>query len=230
MNSFFRASRLPGIIGAVDCTHIPIQSPGADDAEMYRNRKGYFSVNVQLVCDNTGYITDVVARWPGSVHDSTIFDNSHVRALLETQQFDGYLVGDSGYACRRYLLTPVNNPTNRSEVAYNNAHVSARNCIDRVNGVLKRRFPALKYGMRLRIDHVLPVIVTTTVLHNIAAALGEEVPPDDQQLDSYISLLRQQGLALQYDPVDVLPPPMHANGNGNGATFMRQSVIQNNFA
>jgi len=63
MRLFHSKSQLPGIIGAVDCTHVPIQSPGSDDAEIYRNRKGYMSINVQLVCDCNNYISDVVARW-----------------------------------------------------------------------------------------------------------------------------------------------------------------------
>jgi len=50
-NRFNAVSGLGGVIGAVDCTHVPIQSPGGDDAEIYRYRKGYFSINVQLVCD-----------------------------------------------------------------------------------------------------------------------------------------------------------------------------------
>ena len=29
----------PGVIGAIDCTHVTIQSPGGDDAELYRNKK-----------------------------------------------------------------------------------------------------------------------------------------------------------------------------------------------
>ena len=85
---------------------------------------------MQLVCDPTGYISDVVARWPGSVHDSTIFDNSQLRAMMETQQITGILVGDGGYACRRYMLTPLNNPTTAAERAYNAAQILARNSIE----------------------------------------------------------------------------------------------------
>ena len=32
---------IPGIVGAIDYTHIPIVSPGDDNAELYRNRKGF---------------------------------------------------------------------------------------------------------------------------------------------------------------------------------------------
>jgi nuclease HARBI1 len=227
MNDFYASSKLPGVIGAVDCTHVPIQSPGGDDAEIYRNRKGYFSINVQLICDSRNYITDVVARWPGSVHDSTIFDNCQIRAELEIQPTDGYLIGDGGYACRRYLLTPLANPVTPAERAYNVAQISARNSIERTNGILKRRFPALKYGMRLRIDNALPVIVAAVVLHNIAVTLGEEDPPEDQELHAFVESKRLEGVRVQYDPVEVAPP---TGVNLAGSTSMRQAVINGHFA
>ncbi|CAH1963797.1 unnamed protein product [Acanthoscelides obtectus] len=36
-------------IGALDCTHIKIKSPGGADPENYRNRNGFFSYNVQVL-------------------------------------------------------------------------------------------------------------------------------------------------------------------------------------
>ncbi|CAH1962127.1 unnamed protein product [Acanthoscelides obtectus] len=44
---FFNIARFPRCIGALDCTHIKIKSPGGADPENYRNRKGFFSYNVQ---------------------------------------------------------------------------------------------------------------------------------------------------------------------------------------
>ncbi|CAG4969559.1 unnamed protein product [Colias eurytheme] len=49
-NEFFAIAGFPRVVGAVDCTHIKINSPGAQ-SEIYHNRKGYFSLNVQMVCD-----------------------------------------------------------------------------------------------------------------------------------------------------------------------------------
>ena len=46
---------------------------GGEHAEEFRNRKGYFSLNTQVVCDHNMKIIDIVSRWPGSVHDATIF-------------------------------------------------------------------------------------------------------------------------------------------------------------
>lgn len=45
--------RIPGVIGALDCTHVAIVSPTKKDEELsayhFMNRKGFFSINVQLV-------------------------------------------------------------------------------------------------------------------------------------------------------------------------------------
>ncbi|ERL95949.1 hypothetical protein D910_00663 [Dendroctonus ponderosae] len=73
---FYRVARFSLVIGAIDCTHVKIQSPGGEDAERFRNRKGYFSWNVQTICDAQLKIIDIVARWPCSCHDQTIFNNN----------------------------------------------------------------------------------------------------------------------------------------------------------
>ncbi|KAH1028445.1 hypothetical protein HUJ05_001798 [Dendroctonus ponderosae] len=49
---------------------------GGSDAEVFKYRKGYFSINVQAIGDAGLKLMNVVARWPGSTHDATIFNNS----------------------------------------------------------------------------------------------------------------------------------------------------------
>lgn len=41
-------ARFPKGIGAIECTHVPLLSPGGNNAEIFRNRKGFFSINVQV--------------------------------------------------------------------------------------------------------------------------------------------------------------------------------------
>jgi len=54
--------------------------------QAYRiNRKHFHSINVQIICDADMLLTNVVARWPGSTHDSFILRHSSVgRRLLGT--------------------------------------------------------------------------------------------------------------------------------------------------
>ncbi|XP_063913284.1 putative nuclease HARBI1 [Zophobas morio] len=82
-----------------------------EEPKIYRNRKGFFSINVQVNCDATLKIQNIVYRWTGSSHDSTIFNNSRVRAKFEAADYRQYLIlGDSGYAIRPFLLTPLRVP------------------------------------------------------------------------------------------------------------------------
>lgn len=165
---FFAIRGLPRVLGAIDCTHIKIQSPGGHNAELFRNRKGYFSINVQIVCDARLNIMNIIARWPGSTHDSTIFNDSPLCADLENGQYaNSFLLGDSGYPCRTYLLTPFLRPSTPAEVAYNFAHCATRNVVERCFGILKRRFPCLSLGLRNLIPTTLNIIVACAVLHNI---------------------------------------------------------------
>ncbi|KAK0070715.1 hypothetical protein PV325_000162, partial [Microctonus aethiopoides] len=60
-------------------------------------------------------ILDIVVRHPVSTHDAVIFDRSGLRCRFELGQLNGILLGDSGYACRSYLLTPVLRPGTDAE-------------------------------------------------------------------------------------------------------------------
>lgn len=65
---------------------------GGDDAELYRNRKGFFSLNTQVIGDADLKIRDIVARWPGSTHDQTIFANSRIKVRFEDNEFENLVL------------------------------------------------------------------------------------------------------------------------------------------
>lgn len=103
-------------------------------------------------------------------------------------------MGDSAYALRKYLLTPLLNPVTRSEMKYNKSHKTTRNTIERCFGLWKRRFPVLAYGIRLKLDTGLTVIVATAVLHNIANQQGESQPPEtDDFSENFLRRLIRNG-------------------------------------
>ena len=98
---FFSKYGFPGCFGCVDCTHVKIQAPTENEGE-FVNRKGYHSINVQLICDADMVIINAVVRWPGSVHDSRILRQSIVFDNLDQDPpiLQGHLLGDSGYMLR----------------------------------------------------------------------------------------------------------------------------------
>lgn len=183
---FFQIDNFPNVIGLIDGTHIEIEKPSVPHSELYRNRKSYFSINVQLMMDADFKINDIVARWYGSAHDSRVFFNSRLYDKLEDMQNDSWILGDSGYQCLPFLLTPFLNPNNQPEERYNSAHKRTRNLIERGIGCWKRRFPVLKYVLRAKLDNCPAIIVACAVLHNIAIHLREnnDFPENNLELDN----------------------------------------------
>ncbi|CAN8016478.1 unnamed protein product, partial [Ixodes persulcatus] len=190
MLDFFALAKFPGVTGCIDCTHVRIKSPGGDDAEVFRNRKGVFSINVQAVTGPQLQFYDVVVSWPGSVHDSRIFDNSRVRVLYEERRVPGVLLGDMGYACFFFLMTPLadpgppNTPRGRQPIMifphtirYQKAHIKTRNSVERAFGIWKRRFPCLDMKLQHKPSRAVQIITACAALHNLACLRKDPHPP-----------------------------------------------------
>ncbi|XP_055326010.1 uncharacterized protein LOC129579856, partial [Sitodiplosis mosellana] len=107
-------------IAAVDGTHVPINSFGGPDAELYRNRHLFFSMKVQLAVSADERILDVVARWPESAHDSRIFTNSNLCDRFRRGEFGEYsvLVADSAYPPERFICEPLNHVVTINKETY----------------------------------------------------------------------------------------------------------------
>lgn len=127
---------------------------------------------------------------------------------------NGLLLGDSGYTLSPYMIVPLRNPETQEEQLFNEAQIRTRNVVERQYGVWKRRFPILSLGMRVRLDHVLTIIVATAVLHNLACDAHEEDPAEEPGLEANLDIDM---------PGDVVPDHQH----GDGA--VRQALINNYF-
>ncbi|XP_052248750.1 putative nuclease HARBI1 isoform X1 [Dreissena polymorpha] len=176
---FYRRCRIPNVLGAVDGTLVPILGP-SENEEAYICRKGFHAINVQAVCDSRMNFIDVVAKWPGSQHDASIFNTCGLKEHLE-RTHAGILLGDSGYGLRRYLLTPKQNPMTESERRYNNYHARGRVVIERAFGVLKSRFRCLhKSGGVLPFNPTKSshVVVACMKLHNLCITFNVKEPQD----------------------------------------------------
>ena len=152
------------------------------------NRKGYHSINVQVICDHPGKFTNIVASLPGGAHGSRILRTSRIWDLMESGQIDGFILGDSGYPCRRWLMTQLLNPQTVPERNYNSAHKRTRVLIEQTIGRWKRRFHTLHLESRLRNpEDTCKVIAATAVLHNIAVDRNEpnvdDIGPGQPQPD-----------------------------------------------
>lgn len=100
----------------------------------------------KMACDATFRFVHCVAKWPGSVHDSRVFRESSLARIFETGARTGLILGDSGYALKKYLMVPYLTPANRAEEKFNTALCRTRVTIEQAYGILKRRFPCLQIG------------------------------------------------------------------------------------
>lgn len=193
----------PNVIGAIDCTHVAIRAPNVNE-NTFINRKHFHSINVQIICDADMLLTNVVARWPGSTHDSFILRHSSVGRRLEAGAIrDGWLLGtfdyrhshfnvlqclnpftilagDSGYPLKQWLLTPFLNPHSAEERHYNMCHSRARAIVERTIGLFKGRWRCLDCtGGRLLYtpEKVCQIVLACAVLHNVAQLKNVPLPP-----------------------------------------------------
>lgn len=98
---FFDRFGMPGVIGCVDGTHVRIVCPSQYEG-VYVCRKGYHSINIQLICDYNLKILNTVIKHPGSAHDARILRESMVFHAFEQDPppLTGHLLGDSAYMLR----------------------------------------------------------------------------------------------------------------------------------
>ncbi|XP_015119516.1 putative nuclease HARBI1 [Diachasma alloeum] len=192
---FWRRFQFPNAIGCIDGTHVAIVPPKINDPvhpeNVYVNRKGYHSLNVQLICDAEFKILNVNARYPGSANDCAIWNDSNIQPLMRrlhnyrNERF--YLLGDAGYPLRPWLMTPFRDPLDNSpEAAFNRVFCRARSIIERVNGILKMRWRCLLKHRVLHYDPTTAAKITNTcvVLHNMAIMDGLRFPAGED--DPYV--------------------------------------------
>ena len=101
---------------------------------------------------------------------------------------NGMLLGDSGYPCRQYLMTPLVDPQTQPERRYNVAQIRTRNTVGRMFGLWKRMFPCISTRLRTKLETTLTIIVGTAVLYNFVRSRNDpidetaDLPPAENEL------------------------------------------------
>ena len=75
-------------------------------------------INIRAHCDSNLKLIEVVSKWPGSTHDAFICGHSGINQKIANAGNTSdttWLLGDSGYPLRQYLLTPILSPNTRRE-------------------------------------------------------------------------------------------------------------------
>ena len=110
-NRFKREAGINGAVGIIDGTPVIFSQRPAIDGEVFWSRKSVYCINLQLICDDRGFIRWFLSGWPGSVYDNTVFEKSSI-SNNPAQFFKPgeFLMADSGYALKPHCITPYKHP------------------------------------------------------------------------------------------------------------------------
>ncbi|KAJ1123431.1 hypothetical protein NDU88_001900 [Pleurodeles waltl] len=184
----------PHVFCAIDSKHVRLVPPAATE-HLYRNRKHKHSINVQAIVDHQGLITNIMAKYPGSVHDSFIFRHCTINQHFQDGRYgNGLLVADQGYGIQPWIMTPFGNPSTAAERAYNEAHRRTRSIVERTFGILKLRFRCLDItggSLLYSPEMVCKIILTFAILQNICVRRNipllepePHMPEEEEEEDS----------------------------------------------
>jgi hypothetical protein len=163
---------IQGTILAVDGTHLPIEAP-LTCPERYVNRKGWHSVNVQVVVDADCIFRHVYGALPGCSHDAYVYKRSSFSSFVERSipaQF--HVLGDAAYPLRPGLLTPYRGLSLAPhQQGFNRQHSSQRMKVECALGQLKGRFARFRYASRFGEQPAAArLFLVAVVMHNLIKA------------------------------------------------------------
>jgi hypothetical protein len=175
-------------LGALDGTHIPVFVPAKDSAR-YRNRKGHLTQNVLAVCDFDFQFLYILAGWEGSAHDGRVLQDAQGGHGFHTPK-GKYWLGDAGYGCTEFVLAPYRGvryhlkeqrlagqtPDNAKEL-FNLRHACLRNVIERIFGVVKRKFKILNTTAEYSIDtqiYLIPALIALANFLTMHESISQE--------------------------------------------------------
>jgi hypothetical protein len=146
-----------------------------------------------LACDFDLNVTFISCGWEGSATDARVLSSALLNGFnVPNGKF--YLV-DGGYANTQHFLAPYRGvryhlkewghghhaPQNHMEL-FNYRHAVARNHIERLIGILKKRFPILNVGTFHSITNQVKIPAAAAVFHNIIKLQdGDEEWLEDQE-------------------------------------------------
>ncbi|XP_026830950.1 protein ALP1-like [Ooceraea biroi] len=111
---FERRTNIPQLIGAIDGSHIPILPP-SDGYRDYINRKGWPSMVLQAVVNNTYKFRNIFCGEPGACHDAAVFKKSNLyknhdslipyqTKVVLNRPIPYLIMGDSAYPLLDWLI------------------------------------------------------------------------------------------------------------------------------
>lgn len=178
---FYKLGHIPGCVGAIDGTYVPIKAP-SEKAQVYVNRKCFYAVTLQCICNSQRKILDVFCGYPSSVSDARIFQNSDITKdiIANSDEYFNrqFIIGDKAYPLYSWCIPPFIDRGNLEpfQLHFNTQHARTRQVVERTFALLFGRFRRLKYLDINKTEFIPAVVLACCVLHNICLQNNDGLP------------------------------------------------------
>jgi hypothetical protein len=122
------------------------------------------SQNVFAACGFDMRFVYILPSWEGSAHDGRVLSDAQTRHGFDTPKGKFWL-GDAGYGNSEYIMAPYRGVRyhlkeqrqpdlrpNSAKELFNLRYASLRNFIERIFGVIKRKFKILRTALEYSVD------------------------------------------------------------------------------
>lgn len=174
----------PGCIGSVDCASWVWDACPIGWQGQCKGKDKFPTLRMEVICDDFLRIWHLNFGAPGAKNDIQIMNASQhfnrIRlgqwpSLLPSMTIEGlyvdwiYYLADGIYPKLRFLMSTIQTPTTDEEVLFKNMQEGVRKGVERVFGVLFKRFNILYRPSRLHsVDDMNNIVKACVILHNMA--------------------------------------------------------------
>ena len=157
-------------VGALDGLAIEIERPTKDfQPKQYSNRKGFYAICCQAICDAQNRFLLFDCRSPGSTHDSVAFSRTSLFPKIQQGLPDDYwIAADAAYPLVGSLVKPFRGKvrTDQWEDSFNYHLSSLRVTIENSFGIFIQRWGIFWRSLQCDPDTATRIILACVFLHN----------------------------------------------------------------
>ena len=215
-------------VGALDGLAIEIQKPTSEfSPKQFSNRKGFYAICCQAVCDAQNRFLLFDCSSPGSTHDSVAFSRTPLFSKLQQGLQNNYWVAaDSAYPLVGSLMKPFPGKARCDlwEDSFNYHLSSLRISIENTFGIFIQRWGILWRALRCDPVEATKILVSCASLHNFII--------DIDGIDRALQLIEQQKhhyfLVFHQDELNTQPqhPTIQSSSSDGGGSSLRAAMVQ----
>ncbi|KAL0803213.1 hypothetical protein ABMA28_017322 [Loxostege sticticalis] len=165
---FERHSAFPGVVGAIDGTHIKINAPNKGCTILYQPQRNPLNPSaskdrsLEAVCTHDMLFTSVFAGYAGSVHDARVFRL--------------HIIGDAAYGVHQHIMVPFKK---QWDICHRDKTIS----IFRAFGLWKTRWRSILDCLPMVTVKKIPeYLLALAVLHNICILQRDLITIEEESL------------------------------------------------